>query len=103
LAAQSASEGSFIREQFAMNEVVVELTICLCVGLLSLAVVAWDVASGRIVYLDGIALAIIVLTIGLFFLFNVFWSYRTGELAQLWKDLRKPKATDSGHSTPPAA
>ncbi len=78
-----------------MNEIVVELTICLCVGLLCLAVVAWDVASGRIVYLDGIALAIIVLTIGLFFLFNVFWSYRTGELAQLWKDLRKPKATDS--------
>src|SRR6266542_448539 len=101
--AQSASEGSFNRGQSTMSELIVELAICLFVGLISLAVVVWDVASGRIVYLDGIALAIIVLTLGMFFLFNVFWSYRNGELRQIWQEFRKPKGSASGDSAPPGS
>jgi len=99
--APSSSEGSFDREQKRMGETVIELAICALVGLLSLAVVAWDVATGRILYLDGIALAIIVLTLGGFFAFNIFWSYRTGELKQMWQEFRKPRTGDSSESAPP--
>ena len=58
-------------------------------GLASLAVVAWVVVTGWIAYLDGIALALIGLTLGAFFLFNFAWSWRTGELEVLLKELRK--------------
>jgi hypothetical protein len=89
----SASEGTFKREQSTMREAILELLVCLVIGILCVAVVVWDIVSGRIVYLDGIALAIIVLTLGVFFLFNVVWSYRTGELKQILGELRK---RDSG-------
>jgi hypothetical protein len=79
-----------------MREAIIELAICLVLGVLSLAVVAWDLLSGQIAYLDGIALAIIVLTLGVFLLFNVLWSYRTGELRQILQELRKSKGRDSG-------
>jgi hypothetical protein len=94
----SASEGTFKREQSTMREAILELSICLIVGILCVAVVVWDVVTGLIVYLDGIALAIIVLTLGAFFLFNVAWSYRTGEIKQILGELRK---RDSGGSGPP--
>ena len=72
-----------------MREVIIEAAICVFVGVVSLAVAVWVVASGSMVYLDGIVLSIIVLTIGAFFLFNVLWSYRTGELRQVLQDWRK--------------
>jgi len=78
-----------------MREVIIESAICILVGVVSLAVAVWIVASGSIVYLDGIALAIIVLTIGGFFLFNVLWSYRTGELRQVLQDWRKAEDSKS--------
>jgi ABC-type enterobactin transport system permease subunit len=79
-----------------MREVIIEAAVCLFIGILSLAVAVWVVASGRIVYLDGIALVIIALTISAFFLFDVFWSYRTGELQQAVQDSRKAKGSQSG-------
>jgi hypothetical protein len=72
-----------------MREVIIEAAMCVFVGVMSLAVAVWVVASGSMVYLDGIVLSIIVLTIGAFFLFNVLWSYRTGELRQVLEDWRK--------------
>jgi ABC-type enterobactin transport system permease subunit len=79
-----------------MREVIIEAAVCLFIGILSLAVAVWVVASGRIVYLDGIALVIIALTISAFFLFDVFWSYRTGELQQAVQDWRKAEGSESG-------
>jgi hypothetical protein len=92
LAAHSLAETSLYREQSIMREVITEAAICVFLGIICLAVAAWIVVSGRIVDLDGIALAIIVLTIGGFFLFDVFWSYRTGELGQTLDGWRKSKA-----------
>ena len=77
------------RERSAIGASVLELSICLVLGLASLAVVVWVVATGWIAYLDGIALALIGLTLGAFFLFNFAWSWRTGELEALLKELRK--------------
>jgi hypothetical protein len=77
------------RERSAIGASVLELGICLVLGLASLAVVAWIVATGWIAYLDGIALALIGLTLGAFFLFNLAWSWHTGELQALLKELRK--------------
>ena len=86
-----------------MREVIIEAAICVFVGSVSLAVAVWVVASGSIVYLDGIVLVIIVLTIGAFFLFNVLWSYRTGELRQVLQDWRKARDSRSGNSDTGAA
>ena len=86
-----------------MREVIIESAICIFVGVVSLAVAVWIVASGSIVYLDGIALAIIVLTIGAFFLFNVLWSYSTGELRQVLQDRRKAEDSKSKNTDTRAA
>lgn len=66
-----------------MSESLIELGICLLIGLLSLAAVVWVVVTGRIAYLDGILLTLISLTIGVFFLFDIVISYRRGELREL--------------------
>jgi hypothetical protein len=68
-----------------MWESIAELGFCLLVGAIALAVVVWEIATGNIAYLDGISLSLISLTLCGFFLFNVFWSYRSGELKELLK------------------
>ncbi len=77
-----------------MLETALMLLLCLLVGLLSLAIAAWLALTGRILTLDGLALALIVLTLGGFFMFNAFWSYRTGELRDMLEYFRK-KSTKS--------
>ncbi|MGO9272295.1 MAG: hypothetical protein ACLQOO_19040 [Terriglobia bacterium] len=66
-----------------MWESIAELGFCLLVGAIALAVVVWEIATGNIAYLDGISLSLISLTLGGFFLFDVFWSYRSGEIKEL--------------------
>ena len=66
-----------------MTEGLIELGVSVLIAVASLACVAWIVASGQIAYMDGIAFALIALTIGVFFLFSVYWSYRTSELKSL--------------------
>lgn len=66
-----------------MSERLVEIGICLVIALASLAVVAWLAVSGRLLYLDGISLALISLVIAVFFLFDVLVAYRSGELDEL--------------------
>ncbi|HEV2494553.1 MAG TPA: hypothetical protein VG204_15935 [Terriglobia bacterium] len=82
-----------------LRECLLELTLCLLVGLASLLVVVWDVATGRIAYLDGIALALLSLTIGGFFMFNVLWSWRTSELKALLAELRQGSHSDQPPSS----
>lgn len=84
-----------------MLESVIELGLSLLLGIAGLAVVVWDVASGRIVYLDGITLAILSLTLGGFFLFNIAWSWRTSELRTLLEELRKGRDSSSGDAATP--
>jgi len=85
----TAADQALARERSPIRASVLELGVCLVLGLASLAVVAWVVATGWIAYLDGIALALISLTLGAFFLFNLAWSWRSGELQALLKALRK--------------
>jgi hypothetical protein len=91
----------FLRER-SMWESIVELSICLLIGVIGLAVVVWEIATGRIAYLDGIALSLISLTLGGFFLFDVLWSCHTGELKELLKkkeiEGRRQKAEDREES-----
>jgi len=79
-----------------MWESIIELVICLVIGAIALAVVAWEIATGRIAYLDGISLSLISLTLGGFFLFDVFWSYRSGELKEVLSSIRKPRVGKQG-------
>ena len=87
-----------------MSERLIEVAICLFVGLASLAVVVWLGLSGLLAYLDGISLALISLIIGAFFLFDVLVAYRSGELDEI---LGRHKATaspgDGGKPATPSA
>lgn len=87
-----------------MRESILELALCFLIGLASFAVVVWDVATGRIAYLDGITVALLGLTVGAFFMFVVFWSWRSSELKALLAELRKPKESgaDAASSKGPA-
>ena len=85
----AAADQALPRERSHVRACFLELGICLVLGLASLAVVAWVVATGWIAYLDGIAPALIGLTLGAFFLFDLAWSLHTGELEALLKELRK--------------
>jgi hypothetical protein len=76
-------------EPSATGASLLELGIALGIGLASLAVAVWVVVTGWIAYLDGIALALICLVMAVFFLFNVAWSWRQGELQALLKAWRK--------------
>jgi len=78
-----------------MWESIVELGVCLVIGAVALAVVVWEIATGNIAYLDGISLALISLTLGGFFLFDVLWSYRSGELKELLKKKSEDRRQES--------
>jgi hypothetical protein len=80
-----------ISEPTSMFETILLLAFCLLIGLASLAVVLWLLVTGRLLTLDGLAFALISLTIGGFFMFNVAWSLRTGELRALLGQLGKKK------------
>lgn len=86
-----------------MREAIIELALCLLVGLASLAVAVWDVLTGRIVYLDGITLALLSLTIGGFFMFDIFWSWRTSELKTLLEEMRRGSTSADSPPDKPAS
>jgi hypothetical protein len=71
-----------------MIEPLIWLVVCLLVGLLSVAVAVWVVATGRIAYLDGLSLALMSLAVGAIFLSIVGWSYRSSELREILKRLK---------------
>jgi len=81
--------------EYFMRESIIELGFCLLAGAVALAVVVWEIASGNIAYLDGIALSLISLTLGGFFLFDVFWAYRGGELKEFLKQKSEDKSQKS--------
>lgn len=79
-----------------MSERLIEVAICLFIGLASLAVVVWLASTGRLAYLDGISLALISLVIGGFFLFDVLAAYRAGELDEILGRRKATPATGEG-------
>jgi hypothetical protein len=82
------------QERQRMSERLIEVAICLFIGLASLAVVVWLALTGLLAYLDGISLALISLVIGGFFMFDVLVAYRSGELDEILG--RRKGAGDSG-------
>lgn len=86
-----------------MWEAFILLAFCMLVGLAALGIVAWLAVAGRLFSLDGLAFALITLTVGAFFGFNVFWSVRSGEARALLDALRKRrgKGQDTAGGAPP--
>ncbi len=85
----------------SMLETVILLALCGLVGLASVAVVIWLAVSGALFSLDGLVFALISLTVGAFFMFNIAWSLYTGELRALRDGLRKGNPADKSVKEPP--
>lgn len=83
-----------------MLETIILLVFCGLVGLASLAVVVWLGVSGSLLTLDGLAFALISLTLGGFFMFNIAWSLRSGELRAVLNHLLKKRAAAKREETP---
>ena len=81
-------------EQTSMLETIILLALCCLVGLVSFAVALWQLLPLQAITLDKIAFALISLTIGGFFMFNVAWSFRTGELRALMSQGGKKPAEE---------
>jgi hypothetical protein len=81
-------------ERSSMLETVILLAFCSLMGLASLAVLLWLAESGTLLTMDGLVFALISLTVGGFFMFNVAWSFRTGELRALLNQMGQKKANE---------
>jgi hypothetical protein len=86
-----------------MPEGLIEIALCALIGLAAFLVVAWDIATGHIAYMDGICLALISLALGVFFLFNVRMAWRSGELKNMLASWKKRKKNGSAGSSSQAA
>lgn len=66
---------------------------CLLVGLATLMICAWVVATGQLFTLDGLLLVAVSGTLATFFVGNTAWAIYTGELRELLAQMRsKPEA-----------
>ena len=84
-----------------MLDAIVLFAFCLLIGLIALAVCAYLAVSGLLFTLDGLALALIALSIGGLFLLNVVWSVYTGEFKQLLARPQKhPASGEPSGNTP---
>ncbi len=81
-------------ERSSMLETVILLAFCSLMGIASLAVLLWLAVSGTLLTMDGLVFALISLTVGGFFMFNVAWSFRTGELRALLNQMGQKKANE---------
>ena len=77
-----------------MLEEVVLLAFCFLVAVIGLAVVAWEVISGRVFSIDGLWLSLISLTLAAVFGGNIAWSFYTGEVQQMLRHSRKGSEPD---------
>jgi len=77
---------------------------CLLAAVIALAVVAWEVISGRVFDMDGLWLTLISLTLAAVFGGTLAWSFYTGEGRQMLRQFRKgPAAKDVPDKNPPAS
>lgn len=77
-----------------MLETIILLALCCLVGLASFVIALWQLLPLRAITMDKIAFALISLTIGGFFMFNVAWSFRTGEMRALMNQREKKPAEE---------
>jgi hypothetical protein len=82
-----------------MRETILLLAFCGLVGFCSLLVALWQLWPPQAITMDKIAFALISLTIGGFFMFNVAWSFRTGELRALLSQRGKKPGEDKTEKT----
>jgi hypothetical protein len=68
---------------------------CLLATVVSLAVVVWEVASGRVFDMDGLWLTLISLTLAAVFGGSLAWSFYTGEGQQMLRQFRPRPASKS--------
>lgn len=87
--------------EISMLETAILLSLCGLVGLVSVGVVIWLTISGALFTLDGLVFALISLTVGAFFMFNIAWSLYTGELRALRDGLCKGASADKSVKEPP--
>ena len=66
---------------------------CLLATVVSLAVVVWEVVSGRVFDMDGLRLTLISLTLAAVFGGSLAWSFYTGEWQQMLREFRKRPAS----------
>lgn len=78
-----------------MFETVLLLSFCAIAGLVFLLVVIWLAATGRLLDLDGILLAILSLTLGGLFMANLAWSVHTGEARAVLEYFRSKKSSSN--------
>jgi hypothetical protein len=83
-----------------MLETIILLSFCLLGGLGSLAVVVWLAVTGSLLTMDGLAFALISLTLGGFLMFNVAWAVRSGELKALLGHGSKTGAVEKSGGKP---
>ncbi len=77
-----------------MLEDILLLAFCLILAVGGLATVAWGVATGRFLTIDGLWLALISLTLSAVFGGNIAWSIYTGELQRILHEGRKGSSPD---------
>jgi hypothetical protein len=77
-----------------MLEELVLLAFCFLVALTGLAVVAFEVISGRFLSMDGLWLSLISLTLAAVFGGNLAWSFYTGKARQMLRHFRKGSAPE---------
>lgn len=78
-------------------EDVILLVFCALIAVGGLGVVAWQLATGRLLSIDGLWLAAICLTLAAVFGGNVAWSIYKGEMKQMFGGASKePGATPPG-------
>jgi hypothetical protein len=97
---QNASNPEGVMEAASMLETIVLLSFCVLVGLASLAVVVWLAVTGALFSLDGLAFALVSLTLGGFMMFNVAWSLWKGELRALLAQRGKSMAVEKPEAKP---
>jgi hypothetical protein len=75
-----------------MLEEVILLAFCALVALIGLALVLWEVASGRLLSLDSLTLTFICLTLVVIFGGNLAWAVYNGDVKRILNHLRKRSA-----------
>jgi hypothetical protein len=79
-----------------MLEDLILLVFCFLVAVAGLAVVTFEVISGRFPSMDSLWLNLISLTLAAVFGGNLAWSFHTGEAQQMLRHFRKgPAARDA--------
>ena len=83
-------------------DALLSVVFSLGVALAGFGVSGWLVLSGRFQTLDGLLMILIGLTLGGIFLFDLAWSFRTGELREVLNSLAKGSNGPALSAPPPA-